>query len=28
MPVEISLSPVSTPEGTLVYAAVRDVSVQ
>ena len=28
MPVEISLSPVSTPEGTLVYAAVRDVSAQ
>lgn len=28
MPVEISLSPVSTPDGALVYAAVRDVSVQ
>lgn len=28
IPVEISLSPVSTPDGTLVFAAVRDVSTQ
>lgn len=28
VPVEISLSPVSTPEGVLVFAAVRDVSAQ
>ncbi len=28
IPVEISLSPVSTPDGMLVYAALRDVSVQ
>jgi PAS domain S-box-containing protein len=28
LPVEISLSPVSTPEGPLVYAAIRDVSTQ
>ncbi len=28
IPVEISLSPVSTPQGPLVFAAVRDVSAQ
>ena len=28
IPVEICLSPVSTPDGTLVFAAVRDITVQ